>query len=180
MENMVFTKQLLLSGRVKPQDLPQHGFLVLPFDALNTSFADLASVYLKPSISYTVYRQLARLDIQPVADRPNMLNVFTSDRYKQFLQMICRENYRENRDQHLTVDFSVLEGPHPVDVSSLPYVQNTKAGRRIFEQIEYSSYNVFNPEDIWVVRVITKYVELGVQRTLCEFNVYLPKGVCLV
>ncbi len=179
MENLVFEKQAALAAAVKPGDLSKKGFLVVPFDALNTSFTDLASVYLKPSLPFSVYRKLSKVNIVPVDGMDNMLNVFTAERYTQFLQMICRENYQQNRNRHITIDFEVISGPAEVDCSTLPIVKNTQRGREIFEHITRTSYSVFSSSDVWVVKCVTRFIEFGRERKLCEFNVFLPEGACL-
>ncbi len=179
MENLVFQKQSALTATVRPEDLVRKGFIVVPFDALNTSFTDLASVYLKPSLPFSVYRKLSKVNIVPIDGMDNMLNVFTADHYTHFLQMICRENYQHNRNKHITIDFQVISGPVVVDCDALPVVKNTPRGREIFEHITRTSYSVFSSSDIWIVKCVTRFIEFGRERKLCEFNIFLPEGACL-
>lgn len=162
-----------LQGNVKPEVLMDEGFLVVPFDIINSTSQDMLRMYVKPFLAPSAFKKLMGI-VASASKGTTVLNVFTSSQYKRFLQMISKEDYVENRTRYKTVAFDVLYSESDVDIDRLPVLRNSGAGRKIFNVIVKSSYGNFKPDDLHFIRVSTSCLELGIKMTLCEYNVYIP------
>lgn len=164
-----------IAGNVKPGLLVEQGLVIVPFDMLNSTPQDLIRAYVQPYTVNSLAKKLLAIRVPVPGDRVSTLNVFTSRAYIPFLQMISKEDFVENRDRHKTDSIRLLLSEVTnIDPNKLPLLQNTSTGRKIFERIDRSPYNVFARDCVHYVEVMSTYLERGVRTRLCEFNIYLP------
>ncbi|MEG2262800.1 MAG: hypothetical protein RSC43_01235 [Clostridia bacterium] len=157
-------------------DICNKGLLVAEFDELNTTLADMLQEYVYPSVTTEVERMFQKLPAFKGTGETR-INVFTRCYYKRFLQLICMEDFRENRDSQRTIFSEVMFSENGVTVpqlSSMPLIKNTAAGRTVFNKIDKSPYAQFTNDKVWIVREQTQFIQVKGRKVLTEVNIYLP------
>ena len=178
MEDWVITGKRDFNTGATPHDYVRQGILMVPFTILNPCLSDLVQGYMDDILTSEAQQVLHDLDIFPDLSDMTVLNAYTPKTYRQFLQMIVKENYCNHWDQDVTVEAQVISGD-PVNYAMLPTYWNRKQDVNSFNGIEHTPYAIFSPDKLWVIRIKTRFVRKGVTRDLVEYNVYVPQRMIL-
>lgn len=160
-----------------PKALELEGVVLCGMDLVNPTLTSMMETYLFPYCT-----EQGRDKLQSIENDDSLglgeyvtMNIFTPKKYSEFLQMIVKEDFINQRDRYKTTNINVMYSESPeINLEDLPVVTNTKRGRTLFETICKSDYTKFESTDLHVIRVDSRYIEKGRLTDITEYCVYVP------
>lgn len=152
--------------------LKANGYGTFPFTAINKNLADLLQIFVKPIVNYTTYCSLRKLPNVTSDGITTRLNIFSSERYEEFLRMISIEDIEVEGYLHQTVKWKcmskLLESPSAV----FPVIKKSA---------DLDSYlpiarSYFPNNAIHLVSVTTQATGQGRQSDITEYCLYIPES----
>lgn len=159
-----------------PKALELEGVVLCGMDLVNPTLSDMMETYLFPYCTEQGKSKLAVVETYEYTSAEYVtMNIFTAKKYSEFLQMIVKEDFINQRDRYKTTNLEIIYSENPgINLEELPVVTNTKRGRTLFDTICKSDYNKFEATDLHVIRVDSRYIEKGRVTDITEYCVYVP------